>query len=511
MKYEIDVKQIYSEQELETEIQNLVYNLNNKDSKMQECFIVIQSLQLYFMLCDRLGIDISEKIKVNFEKMKTAMQESYTGLTHKRTMFYRGYSIVEQYIKTTYYSYMQNEIYFGTIEDKEITLANYVKLLQDQKEETREVVYRKFYSALKCIQVHLQELFNLHLEMCSIKCRYEGYRNVIDRFCITNHLQMDIFEQYFIMYDKNIHIIHEYYAWKASNLGIKKLGIEHVMAPVFPSTGSKITIEDAYRIIISALSPLGTEYINCVKTIFQEGRIDIYDRKKKYKGAYTVCSFCKGPYSSVNFEEDSINDLFALIHEIGHNVQYQISLKNNSLTTYKIPYLETEVSSLVNEFLLYEYLQKIALKNERNFYIFKELEDFEGAFFRQSRFLKFEYIAHKEKEKQTLLECYQKLLKEYYGDVVMLNKLSPLECLRTPQLYEIFYVMNYCIGVMVALQIVKRLTKDNMYSECYRDYLSANNKLSIYKRFEILGLEFDIPFLYMEAVGYFSNKLDLLR
>ena len=81
----------------------------------------------------------------------------------------------------------------------------------------------------------------------------------------------------------------------------------------------KYSLEEARKIILKALEPLGLEYIEVVKTLFN-GHIDAELNENKHQSM----TFSWHTYSFMNFRGSYI-DLKNMIHEIGHIVNYYLS------------------------------------------------------------------------------------------------------------------------------------------------------------------------------------------
>ena len=93
------------------------------------------------------------------------------------------------------------------------------------------------------------------------------------------------------------------------------------------------SIEETQMLIFDALKPLGNQYLNVVKNIFNEELISWLPKPNKSKR-----SFCKTvnngrrSYISINFN-GSIQSVIELIHEIGHAVESYFVMMIASILT----------------------------------------------------------------------------------------------------------------------------------------------------------------------------------
>ena len=88
---------------------------------------------------------------------------------------------------------------------------------------------------------------------------------------------------------------------------------------------------------------------------------------------------------------DTLNDVFTLVHEMGHALHSYLSAKNQSVTYADYVIFVAEVASTCNEALLMQHLLgKTTGKKERAYLINYFLEQFRTTLYRQTMFAEFE-------------------------------------------------------------------------------------------------------------------------
>ncbi len=123
----------------------------------------------------------------------------------------------------------------------------------------------------------------------------------------------------------------------------------------------EISYEEAYEIMIKALSPLGEEYISILKEFKDLRYIDVRETPGKRSGAYNLGIYGVHPFILLNHQDD-LDSLFTLAHECGHGVHSKLSSQHQPQITARYSIFVAEVASTVNEILLINYL----LNNEKN-------------------------------------------------------------------------------------------------------------------------------------------------
>ena len=97
----------------------------------------------------------------------------------------------------------------------------------------------------------------------------------------------------------------------------------------------KFTFEEARDIVLEAVKPMGEDYVNNMKKAFTERWIDIYPNKGKRSGAYSWGGYTTKPFILLNFD-GTLNDVYTLIHELGHSMHSFYTRKNQPLCIWKL-------------------------------------------------------------------------------------------------------------------------------------------------------------------------------
>lgn len=251
------------------------------------------------------------------------------------------------------------------------------------------------------------------------------------------------------------------------------------------------SIEEAKKIILSALKPLGSEYIKVVKTLFN-GHIDALLDENKHQSI----TFSWHKYSFMNFRGGYI-DLKNTIHEIGHIVNYYLSKKEQPFIYEDSTIFVGETASIVNEILLNRYLYENAKTNEEKvFYLSKEIENYFSSVFKQTMYTEFENDLYKIKSKSDLTpdllcEKYNSIIKKYYGNDIVYDEIANIEWARLGHLYRwSYYPYKYATGSLMASVVVDSLIdKKTLSSKEYIKFLSSGSSKYSLDLLKILNID----------------------
>ena len=269
--------------------------------------------------------------------------------------------------------------------------------------------------------------------------------------------------------------MHRYMRLRKKLLGVDKLHYYDIYAPMVPDQDEKIPFEKAKEMALEALAPLGQDYLSMLKEGFENRWIDVYENQGKRSGAYSSGQYGCHPFVLLNYT-DTLNDVFTLVHEMGHALHSYLSAKNQSITYFDYVIFVAEVASTCNEALLMQHLLgKTTGKKERAYLINYFLEQFRTTLYRQTMFAEFELWCSEQVQQglpltaESLCQKYGDLNREYYGEDIVPDPEIALEWARIPHFYMNFYVYQYATGFSAAIALSQRILKEG--TPAVQDYL----------------------------------------
>jgi oligoendopeptidase F len=129
-------------------------------------------------------------------------------------------------------------------------------------------------------------------------------------------------------------------------------------APVIGSVDYHVDYEKAQQIILEAVKPLGTDYVDNLRKGFGSRWVDVLENKGKRSGAYSGGAFGTAPYMLMNWK-DKLEQMFTLAHEAGHSMHSFFSRRAQPFQYANYTIFVAEVASTCNEALLAHHLLEI--------------------------------------------------------------------------------------------------------------------------------------------------------
>ena len=399
------------------------------------------------------------------------------------------------------YNNLLRDIEYGIInvngKEVKITSSNFAKYIssrnRDARKQTYFIVNNAFQKEKDNFANILNRIYGFRIENSSL----EKYNSVLEKTLFEENINPEIIIKLIESVNNNLSLIQKYLKIKFDLLEIEKPHLYDFDIPLDGNLKIKYSLEEAKKIILKALEPLGPEYIEVVEILF-DGHIDAELNEHKHQSI----TFSWNTYSFMNFRGGYV-DLKNMIHEIGHIVNYYLSKEKQPFIYEDSTIFVGETASIVNEILLNKYLYKNAnTKEEKIFYLSKEIENYFSSVFKQTMYTEFENDLYKirtnsELTSEILCERYYSILKKYYGNNISYDQIANIFWTRLGHLYRwSYYPYKYATGLLIASVVVDSLVnKKSLSKEDYIKFLSAGSSqysLDLLKMLNIDLLNSDI-------------------
>ncbi|MEB9440212.1 hypothetical protein P4I98_18475 [Bacillus cereus] len=386
--------------------------------------------------------------------------------------------------------YADNEITRFNHNGKEIVVRNenHLTLLESQELDIRKGTYMAVLEELEKKKDFSAFLLNAHNKIQNIKARENGEVNSFD-YHLKDKVGYQNFNCYSNAINENLNLFHKIIELKKKNMQVDKISY-YDMYPLIGEFNEKIDIAEAKHIIFEALSPLGQDYLDLVKKVFDENWIDWSPYSGKRTGGYSLNVYDVHPYILINWQSN-IDSLYTLIHEIGGAIASYISSKNQSFIYSEQSILITEISSMVNEGLLSRHLlDKYSDSEIKLSILHKYVDKIRENFFQTFQLVEFEKALSLASLKERLTaelisNIYVDTISKYYDSEYFENiEFNKFNWVRIPHLYKNFYNLDYVVAVGISEYIVEKIYEDDEFKYRYINLFSngcSKNDMEILK------------------------------
>jgi len=403
-------------------------------------------------------------------------------------------------------------------EEVELTKGRYIRFLESKDRRVRKEAYEKLYEVYKGFRNTFASSLSNNIRQERFFARVRKYNSTLEASLSKDNVSTEVYDNLIKTVHENLPLFYRYMEIRRKILNLDKLQMYDIYVPLVKEPMDNIPYEEACTIVEKALEPLGDEYVGYVREAYNSGWIDVYENKGKTSGAYSWGNYVSHPYILLNYQ-GTIGDVFTLAHEMGHAMHTFYTNKTQPYIYSEYKIFVAEVASIMNEFLLMDYMISNSRdKEEKAYYINHYLDEFRGTLFRQTMFAEFEKIIHQKAAEgealtaETLSDVYKNLNQQYYGTNVESDDNIAFEWARIPHFYTSFYVYKYATSFAAAASLSRKiLNREPGAVERYIEFLSSGGSDYPIELLKKAGVDLTTPKPIQDAMKKYEALLDELE
>lgn len=358
----------------------------------------------------------------------------------------------------------------------ELSPGRYYKLLYSKDPDVRRGAFEGMYGTYEKFQNVNAATFDGMLKKNIFYARSRNFNSTLEASLFSDNIPADVYENLIESVHNNLEPLRKYMNLRKRVLKLDELHLYDTSVPLVESTGDEVPYDEARKLILEALHPLGDEYIKQAKEGLYSRWIDVYETRGKTNGAYSWGTYdALHPYILMNYN-DTRDHMFTLAHELGHTIHSMLTNKNQPYIYSDYSLFVAEVASTMNEALLLDHLLKTTEdENVRLALMDQWADNIVGTLYTQVLFAEFEKTIHEKAEAgisitaETLNDTYMTILKSYYGDSLVLDDLYKLTWGRIGHFYRSFYVYVYATSISASTYLSGKIQDGN--EEAVTNYL----------------------------------------
>jgi oligoendopeptidase F len=348
----------------------------------------------------------------------------------------------------------------------------------------REKVMSAFFKALGGFSRTFGTTMNAEAQKVLFYTKARKYGTALEESLDGPNIPVSVYTRLIEGMNRNLPAFHRYLRLRKRMMGVEQLHYYDLYAPLVSSVKLEYTPEDAQKLVLDAVAPLGPEYALVIERAFKERWIDLLPNDGKRSGAYSSGGvYDVHPYMLINFN-GKYSDVSTLAHELGHTMQSYYSNHTQPYPMAGYPIFVAEVASTFNESLLNDYmLRQVKDDDTRLSLLGNYLENIKGTVFRQTQFAEFELRMHEMAQKgqpitgDALAKLYLNIAKRYYGHdqgVCIVDDYVAHEWSMIPHFYRDFYVFQYATSFTASEALAAKVKSgDAAATKRYLAFLSA--------------------------------------
>ena len=415
---------------------------------------------------------------------------------------------------------MDADLTFEDVKDAEgntveVNDSNYILLQSSKDRVLRENSFRSFYKGYKGHINTFAATYAANVKAMTAEAAARHYGSSREMSLYHSNIPVSVYDQLIATVRKHMPAMYRYVKLRKRLLGVDELHYYDVYAPLTEGREDKYTYDQAKQMVLDAVAPLGENYVKIVKEGFANRWIDVYPNKGKAGGAFSAGTYDSNPVILTNFT-GTLDSVSTIAHEMGHSLHtwHSKTAQPHQYADYTL--FVAEVASTVNENLMIEQLLQKETDPEKRLTLLQQyLENFKGTVYRQTMFAEFEKDAHALAEKgealdpATLNALYESLVKDYFGEDLVMDPEVQYEWARIPHFYSPFYVYVYATGYSTAVALSEGILHEGEPArKRYIEFLSMGGSKYPLDELKHAGVDLTTPEPVDIALTKFEKVLD---
>jgi oligoendopeptidase F len=396
-----------------------------------------------------------------------------------------------------------------------LNMQTYQRLRETKNPADRELNMLTFWANEKKYEKTLAILQDAEIKSHLFSSKVRGYSSCLEARLFPSKIDVSVYKSLIDTIRKNLSPLHRHMKLRKELLNLPVFKYPDIYASAVPKIDKEYSWEEAGKLVLESMKPLGKDYTDVIKKALTSRWIDIYPNKNKQTGAYSGGVYGIHPYVKMNYN-GSYGAVSTLTHELGHSMHSYLSDQTQPYPMADYPIFLAEIASTFNENMLVDYF----IKNEKDdlfklYVIDSYLDQLRGTIYRQTLFAEFELTMHEYVEQGGTLTAdwlnakYLELTRLYYGHnegVCQVDDFIQNEWSIVPHFYYNFYVYQYSTGIIASMALSDKVIKGEKGStERYLSFLKSGGSKYPLETLKTAGIDLTTPSPYEQAIKRYDS------
>jgi len=383
----------------------------------------------------------------------------------------------------------------------------------------RRAAFDSFARGLAAYQNTLAATFATEVKKNVVIARLRGYESATHMLLAPHRVDHAVYHNLLdVIQSELAPHMRRYARLRKRVLGLDEMRYCDIEAPLDPEYNPTVTFEEAGRLVLEALSVLGPEYREIVRTALESRWIDWADNVGKQAGA-----FCTSPYGAHSYIlltfTGQMRSVFTLAHELGHAGHFELAGRHQRLLNVEPTLFFVEAPSTTNELLLANHLlRKTDDVRMRRWVIMQLLMTYHHNFVRHLLEAELQRRIYRLAEQgtpitaQLLSETKGAILEQFWGGEVVIDEGARLTWMRQPHYYMGLYPYTYSAGLTCGTAVAQRIKEEGRpAAEQWLEVLKAGGSRPPMELMAMMGIDMTKPDPIRKAVAYVGSLIDELE
>ena len=185
---------------------------------------------------------------------------------------------------------------FGVLTSKDgqeetLSQSTYLSFLHKQDRDLRRKAFHQFYQEFNDHKYSLASALASSIRGDVFSAKIRNFPSARHASLFGDNMPVGVYDNLIATVRKNLPVLHEYYDLRRELLKLQDIHQYDTFVPLAPKIQSNVDFEAAIDLVIEALHPLGTEYVDTLGNGLRSRWVDRYETKGKRSGAFSSSSY----------------------------------------------------------------------------------------------------------------------------------------------------------------------------------------------------------------------------
>ena len=176
------------------------------------------------------------------------------------------------------------EVTLSSGEKVKLTSSEFSKIRASANRKDREIASKIYWNNFANFKGTYGEMLNGKVKTDIYRFKSRQYSSSLEAALDPNNIPVDVYQSLITNVNKSLPSFHRYLNIKKRMMGLDTLKYHDIYAPVVKDVDLKYSYEDAAKMVLEALKPLGNEYVSTIKKAIDERWVDVFPTPGKQRG-----------------------------------------------------------------------------------------------------------------------------------------------------------------------------------------------------------------------------------
>ncbi len=215
----------------------------------------------------------------------------------------------------------------------ELSNATFSAFLQSPDRRVRKKAFHEYYRQFAGHENSLAAALNGSIQRDVYYARARNHPSALAASLFHDNVPPSVVENLIASVHRHLPALYRYYDLRRRKMQLREIHHYDTYVPILSELKGRHTWQQAVRLVLAAIEPLGSEYCGALERGLNGRWSDRYPNQGKQSGAFSCGSFDGDPYILMNYQPEVLDHVFTLAHEAGHSMHSYFSRGTSRFST----------------------------------------------------------------------------------------------------------------------------------------------------------------------------------